>query len=141
MSYRESTRRISFDADASIAQYTGISGMPGAAAPNYGPMYSLVKLTGSHTIGLCTGAANEICDGILANKPQKLGTGASMSMRKAGGVENLIAGAGGVAAGNAVKSDANGHGVVAALPADVALVVGKAVEAAAAGAAFPLLFV
>lgn len=141
MSYRESTRRVSFKADASIALFTGISGMPGAASPNYGKAYSLVKLTGSGTVGLCTAAANEICDGVLVNKPQKLGTGATVSLRKAGGVENLIAGTGGVAAGDPIKSDANGHGVTATLPGDVALVVGKAVEAAAAGALFPLLFV
>lgn len=141
MSYRESTRRISFDADASIAQFTGISGMAGAASPNYGKLYSAVKLTGSHTIGLATGAANEICDGILVSKPQKVGTAATMSMRKGGGVENLFAGTGGVAANDPIKVDANGHGVTATLPGDAAAVIGKAVEAAAAGALFPLLFV
>lgn len=140
MSYQDTLRKISLDADASISTFTGISGMPGAASPNYGQMYSLLKLTGSHTVGLCTGAANEICDGVLQNKPQKLGTAATVAMRRAGGVTNLFAGSGGVAAGDPIKSDGSGHGITATLPGDVAKVVGKAVEAAAAGALFPMLF-
>lgn len=141
MSYQESLRCISLDADSSLAQYTGISGMPGAASPNYGHMYSAVKITGSHTCGLATGASNERILGVLQNKPQKLGTACKVAMRNAGGITNLVAGTGGVAAGDPVKVDASGHGITATLPGDVAVVIGYAVEAAAAAAIFPLMFV
>lgn len=141
MSYQESLKKISLDADASIAGFTGISGMPGAASPNYGKMYSALKITGSHTVGLATSSDIKIkVIGVLQNKPQKLGTAATVALRLAGGITNMIAGAGGVTAGDGIKLDVNGHGVTATPTTDDALVVGWAVESGAASSAFPMAF-
>lgn len=133
--YEETLRNISLDADASIAQYTGISGMPGSASPNYGHQFSWVKVTGDHTAGLCTQAANEVPLGVLQNKPQKLGTAATVAIA---GVSNIIAGTGGFAAGGRVKPDANGHAVAAATGD---LSYGVAIAAAVAGSVGPVFLV
>jgi len=133
VAYQEALKKISLDADASIAQYTGISGMPGAASPNYGHQYSFVRLTGSHTCGLVTDAATAAI-GVLQSKPQKVGTAATVAELAGGGVSYVIAGAA-VAAGDEITADANGHGITAAAGN---LSHGTAVEAAAAGALIPV---
>lgn len=106
MSYEESLKSISLDADASIGIYTGVPGMPGSAVPNSGMQYRFVKLTGSHTVGLCT-AATDVVVGILQNKPQKPGAAATVGIY---GVSNVIAGAA-VTAGTFVAPDSVGRAV------------------------------
>ena len=106
MSYEESLKSISLDADASIGIYTGVPGQPGSAVPNSGMMFRFVKLTGAHQVGLCT-AATDISVGILQNKPQKPGAAATVGVW---GVSNLVAGAA-VSAGTWVAPDSVGRGV------------------------------
>ena len=36
MSYEESLRSVSFNADSSLAVYTGVPNQPGSAKPHYG---------------------------------------------------------------------------------------------------------
>jgi Uncharacterized conserved protein (DUF2190) len=107
MSYEESLRSITLDADASIGIYTGVPGLPGSAAPNYGKQYTFVKVTGAHQAGLAV-AATDVIVGVLQNKPQKVGAAATVGIS---GVTNVISG-GPITAGNKVAPDANGKGVV-----------------------------
>lgn len=88
MSYEESLRSISLDADASVGIYTGVPGQPGSAVPNSGKQYCFLKITGSHQVGLCT-ATTDAAVGILQNKPQKPGAAATVGYS---GVSNVIAG-------------------------------------------------
>ena len=106
MSYEESLRSISLDADASLAVYTGVPGIPGSTDPNYGLMYRFVKVTGSHTVGLTT-ADTDIAIGVMQNKPQVTGQAATVAIR---GVSNVISGAA-VAAGALVSTDSTGRGI------------------------------
>jgi hypothetical protein len=141
MTYQETLKNVSMNADSSIGAFTGIEGMPGAASPIYGKLYCAVKITGSKTVGLCTSSDRKIqMVGVLQNKPQKIGTGATVALRLAGGVTNFFAGAGGVSAGDGIKLDANGHGVTATPTTDDALVIGWAVTAAVSGSVFPMMF-
>lgn len=128
MSYSEAQRRISLDADSSIGIYTGVPGLPGSTAPNGGKQFTFVKVTGAHIAGLCTAATNEQPIGILQNKPQVVGTAATVAID---GVSMLAVGTGGLVAGQGVKSDANGAGVTATLGTDRVLAI--AIETAAAG--------
>jgi hypothetical protein len=128
MAASEKVIRISLDADASIGIYTGPPGLPGSADPNYGKAGCFVKVTGEHTAGLCTAASNELPVGVLENKPQHVGDAASIAT---GGVTLIQAGTGGLTAGQAVKSDANGKGVAATVGTDRVLAV--CVRSAAAG--------
>lgn len=104
--YEEALKSISMDADASLGIYTGISGQPGSAVPNYGKMYSFVKVTGKHQVGSCTAATDGVI-GILQNKPQKPGAAATVGIS---GVSNVMCG-GTVAAGDLVAPDAAGKAV------------------------------
>lgn len=106
MSYEDTLRSISLDADATLAVYTGVPGQPGSAVPNYGMQYRFVKITGEHQVGLATAAGDPVA-GIMQNKPQKAGQAATVGL---GAVSNVIAG-GAVAAGAAVVPDANGRAV------------------------------
>ena len=133
--YDESIRSITLDADASIATYTGVPGLPGSADPNKGKQYCFVKVTGAHQAGLATAAANEIVVGVLQNKPQVTGAAATVALR---GV-SLVEAGGTITAGAAIKVNASGNGVAATLPADAALVVGVAVGGAASGQLCPVL--
>ena len=128
MAYDETQHRISLDADASIGIYTGVPGMPGSATPNGGKQYTFVKVTGSHTAGSVSAAGGDAI-GVLQNKPQKVGTAASIAIS---GVTLLIAGTGGLTAGQPVKSDAAGAGVVGTPGTDT--ILGTVIEAGAAGA-------
>lgn len=134
MSYQEALGKVSFDADASIALFTGINGAAGSASPNYGHLYSFVKLTGSHTVGLCTNVANERAVGVLQSKPQKTGTSCTVALLSKGGVSHVIAG-GTIAANDPIRADASGHAVKAV---STELAYGRAVEAAASGAVCPV---
>jgi len=113
MSFEESLRNVSLLADASVAGYTGVPGLPGSANPNGGDLYKLVKITGKHTVGLCT-ADTDLCIGVLQNKPQVTGQAATVAIR---GISNVIAGVNNLTAGTEVTSDASGR-VVAATTGD-----------------------
>jgi len=133
--YEESIRSITLEADASLAVYTGVPGLPGSASPNNGNQYCFVKVTGAHTCGLADTTANEVVIGVLQNKPQVTGAAATVAIR---GV-SLVEAGGNISAGNAIKVDASGNGVAATLPADAALVVGVAVGSGASGQLVPVL--
>jgi hypothetical protein len=105
--YEEVLTSISLSADSSIGVYTGVPAQPGSAVPNYGKMYSFVKVTGANQVGLCV-AATDLYIGVLQNKPQKPGAAATVGII---GVTNIIVGTGGVNAGDKVAPDANGHAV------------------------------
>jgi hypothetical protein len=107
MSYEESLKSISLDADASVGVYTGVPGQPGSATPNSGFQYRFVKITGAHQVGLCT-AGTDKAVGILQNKPQKPGAACTVGIF---GVSNVIAG-GAIPAGSLVGPDATGRAVV-----------------------------
>src|SRR5881392_110435 len=104
--YEEVLVNISLDADASLGIYTGVPGQPGSAAPNYGKMYTFVKVTGANQVGLAVAATDKIC-GILQNKPQKPGAAATVGIS---GVSNVVCG-GPVSAGDLVAPDAAGKAV------------------------------
>jgi len=87
--YDESVRKITLQADASLAVYTGPPGVPGSLDPNYGHQFQLVKLTGDHQVGLCTAITDAVI-GVLQNKPQKIGEAATVAI---GGVTLIQAGA------------------------------------------------
>jgi hypothetical protein len=130
MAYEETLRAITLDADASIGIYTGPPGVVGSAAPNYGKQYSFVTVTGSHTAGLASAAGDAV--GVLQNKPQGVGNGATVAVA---GISMVFAGSGGLTAGSEVEADANGHAV--AKTAGIGL--GVAIEGAAAGELCPVL--
>lgn len=89
MSYEETLRSISLDADSSLGIYTGVPGQPGSAVPNTGMQYRGIKLTGAHQVGLAT-AASDIIVGIIQNKPQRAGEPATVGIS---GVTNVMSGA------------------------------------------------
>ena len=109
MAFDESLRSISLNADASIAAYTGVPGLPGSADPNSGKQYRFVKVTGVQTVGLCT-ANTDASIGVVQSKPQVAGQAATVAIR---GVSFVISGAA-VTAGNEVTADAQGRAI--ALP-------------------------
>lgn len=109
MSYEDTLRSISLDADATLAVYTGVPGLPGSAVPNYGKQYCFVKITGEHQVGLAVAAGDAVV-GIMQNKPQKAGQAATVGL---GAVSNVMSG-GVISAGDKVVPDANGHAVTGA---------------------------
>lgn len=128
MSYDEGLRSITQIADASIGIFTGPPGMVGSAVPNSGKQFCFVKqVAGIQTVGLCTNAANEICGGVLQNKPQRVGDAATVAIA---GVSLVTAGAT-FTGGEPVKSSATGTAVVATPGTDV--VLGHAQTAGASG--------
>jgi hypothetical protein len=114
MSYEESLRSISLNADASLAVYTGVPNTPGSANPNYGFSYRFVKITGAHQVGLATTKATDMSVGVMQNKPQVTGQAATVAIR---GVTNVMAGAA-VAAGVAVTTDGTGRGILGVVGTD-----------------------
>lgn len=106
MAYEESVRSITLDADASIATYTGVPGLPGSADPNSGKQYCFVKVTGKHQAGLATAAADYIV-GVLQNKPQKVGAAATVAVD---GVVNIKVG-GAFVAGDPLKCHTDGTAI------------------------------
>ena len=108
MSYEESLRSITIEADASIGLFTGISGTPGAAKPIYGKQYHLLKVTGPNRVGHVT-AGTDVAIGVLQNKPQGTGHAATVAI---GGVTNVLTGAV-VTAGDLIAGDADGKAVTA----------------------------
>ena len=110
MSYDESLRTITLNADASLGIYTGVPGLPGSAVPNTGKMYCFVKVTGVRQCGLNV-AATVLSVGIMQNKPQVPGAAATVGIS---GVSNLQIGAA-VNAGDLVAANASGQGVTDAV--------------------------
>lgn len=108
MSYDEKVVNITLDADASLAVYTGPPGMPGSlASPNHGgKMYRFVKVTGPHTCGLATAAADQIV-GVLQSKPQVEGQACTVAIF---GVSQMVAGDE-ISAGDVITSDSTGRAV------------------------------
>lgn len=106
MSYEESLKSISLNADASIGIYTGVPGTPGSAVPNSGNQYKFVKITGAHVAGLAV-AATDVLAGVLQNKPQRVGAAATVAFS---GVSNVVIG-GAVTAGDKVAPDTQGRAV------------------------------
>ena len=104
MSYEESLRKVSLVADASVAGYTGVPGLPGSTQPNSGSIFRFVKVTDSNTVGLCTDGSADLSVGVLQNKPQVVGQAATVAVR---GISMVISG-GSVTAGAAVTADADG---------------------------------
>lgn len=122
MAYSETQKRISLDADSSLAVFTGVPGQPGAADPNSGNQFRFVKVAtaASHSAALATHAANEVVIGVVQNKPQYVGSAAEICIE---GATQLQVGTGGLTAGQIVKSDANGQGVAGTPGTDAALAV------------------
>jgi hypothetical protein len=131
MSYEESLRSITLEADSSIGIYTGPPGLPGSASPHGGKQYHFVKVTGRNTAGLA-GATGRVV-GVLQNKPQQAGGAATIGIR---GVTNVVAGEQ-IDAGEEVKPGAAGSAVVAAAGTGV----GVALQSAASGSLVPVLLV
>lgn len=111
MAFEQSIKSISLNADASLAQYTGVPGLPGSASPNAGKQYRFVKVTGDKQVGLVT-ANTDAAVGVMQNKPQNVGMAATVAIF---GVSFVVSGAGtganAIAAGAAVTSDSEGRAV------------------------------
>ena len=132
MSYEESLKSITLNADASLAVYTGVPGIPGAPGVNYGNQYRFVKVTGSRQCGLATAATDNVV-GVLQNKPQVTGQAATVGIF---GVTNVMASAA-IVAGATVTADAQGRAVTTATAADI---MGIALaDASGANALVPVL--
>lgn len=130
MAYEEGLKSLTFEADSSIAVFTGPPGLTGSADPNGGKQYYLVKLTGAKTVGLAVAAANERPLGVLQNKPQFTGEAATVAID---GVSKVEAG-GTITAGTGVKANASGKAVQwVAGTDDESLMVGFAVSAGVSG--------
>lgn len=114
MSYEESLRSVSLNADASLAVYTGVPNTPGAANPNYGFSYRFVKITGAHQVGLATTKATDLAVGVMQNKPQVTGQAATVGIR---GISNVMAGAA-VTVGSPVTTDGSGRGIIGVVGTD-----------------------
>jgi Uncharacterized conserved protein (DUF2190) len=114
MSYDESLKSITLNADASLAVYTGVPGLPGSPSPNYGLQYRFVKVTGAHTCGLCDDPTDDAM-GVMQSKPQVTGQAATVAIF---GVSNVMAGAA-ITAGALVTSDSTGRAVTTTTAADV----------------------
>ena len=104
MSYSEATRTHSAVADSSVAEYTGVAGMPGSPTSTAGKMGRFVRVTGKRQVGLVT-ANTQQAVGVLENKPQAVGDACTVVFS---GIASMVAG-GAIAAGDAVTSDATGR--------------------------------
>ncbi|HPJ18023.1 MAG TPA: DUF2190 family protein [Actinomycetota bacterium] len=131
MSYEESLRSVSFDADASIGIYTGPPGLPGSPSPHGAKQYHFVKVTGANQVGLA-GATDRVI-GVLQNKPQQAGAAATVGIR---GISNVVAGEA-IDAGEEVGPNASGAAAVAAAGDGI----GIALQDAASGSLVPVLLV
>lgn len=104
MSYEESLRSITLNADSSLAVYTGVPGQPGSADPHGGKQYHFVKVTGVHQVGLADADDTNVV-GVMQNKPQNTGNAATVGIR---GVSKVVCDAA-VTAGQSVKVSADGQ--------------------------------
>lgn len=126
MSYDENLKSLSFDADATVGIYTGISGLPGSAVPNGGQQYKALALTGKNQVGLgAVGGTNFI--GVLQNKPQRPGQACTVGVQ---GISLVLAG-GVIAAGDLLTTNAAGQFITNAVPGPASVSVARAVAPAA----------
>lgn len=131
--YEESIRSITLDADATLAVYTGVPGLPGSASPNSGNQYRFVSVTGAHQVGLADETTTPV--GVLQNKPQATGAAATVAIR---GISLVQAGAA-VTAGDEIVVDTDGTGVPSGTTGAGTTVVGIAVSGGADGVLVPVL--
>ena len=108
MAYEESIRSITLNADASLAQYTGVPGQPGSPTPHGGKQYHFVKVTGAHQCGLAD-ADDTTVVGVVQNKPQHVGNAATVAIR---GVSKVVSDAA-IAAGAEIRVSADGQATTA----------------------------
>ena len=134
MSYEESLRSITLNADASIGIYTGVPGLPGSADPNVGKQYCLVKVTGANQVGLST-AAGDATVGVLQNKPQQPGAAATVAIE---GVTNIQVGAA-FSAGDKIIADGQGRAIESAAPATDVVVGIALADGVTVGSIVPVL--
>ena len=109
MAYEESIRSVTLNADATLAEYTGVPGQPGSAVPNGGKQYHFVKITGVHQVGLADADDTDIV-GVVQNKPQVTGAAATVAIR---GVSKVYA-AGAITAGSKVYVNSVGRATATA---------------------------
>lgn len=133
-SYEESIRSITLDADATLALYTGVPGLPGSTDPNGGNQYRFVVVSGAHTCGLADNTDTLIA-GVVQNKPQVTGAAATVAIR---GISLVQAGAE-ITAGAAIVVDTDGKGVPSGHQGAGTTVVGVAVGSGASGTLVPVL--
>ena len=101
MAYEEGLRSITLNADQTLAFYTGVPGQPGSPSPHGAFQYCFVQVTGAKQVGLADGTATTV--GVLQNKPQTVGSAATVGVR---GVSKVVA-TGNINAGDPVKVDAS----------------------------------
>lgn len=106
MAFEESLRAVSLLADASVAGYTGVPGLPGSAQPNSGNQYTFVVVTDTNTVGLAT-SGSDLAIGVLQNKPQVTGQAATVAIR---GISKVVS-SGDVTVGAPVTADSDGRAV------------------------------
>lgn len=104
MAYEESLRSITLNADSSLAVYTGVPGQPGSANPHGGKQYHFVKVTGVHQVGIADAATTAVL-GVLQNKPQVVGQGATVGIRGVSKVVSDVA----ITAGDLIQVSADGQ--------------------------------
>lgn len=107
MAYEEVLKSITLNADSSLATYTGVPGLPGSAAPNYGKQYLFVKVSGVSTCGLAV-ADDGPCIGVLQNKPQYTNNAATVAVF---GVSKVFAGAAVTAGEDVMPEDVTGRAI------------------------------
>jgi hypothetical protein len=134
MSFEETLKSVSLLADASLAGYTGVPGLPGSAEPNDGEaLFRIVRVTAKHTVGITT-ADTQLSIGVCQSKPQVTGQACTVAIR---GISNVVAGVNNLTAGAEVTSDSTGRAVIATT-GDV--VIGVVLEASTTvGQLVPLL--
>lgn len=124
--YEESLRSVTLLSDSSIAVYTGPPGYIGSTEPNWGHIFTFVKITGKDTVGLAVDKANDHAIGVLQNKPQVVGQAATVAIR---GISAVRSGAGtdsaAIVPGSPVTADGSGRAILAD---DTDLVFGYALQ-------------
>ena len=104
MAYEESLRSITLNADATLATYTGVPGLPGSASPNGGKQYHFVKVTGVHQVGIANATDTSVV-GVLQNKPQVTGGAATVGIRGVSKVVSDVA----ITAGDRIQVSSDGQ--------------------------------
>ena len=107
MAYEEKIVAITLEAGSGLAVYTGVPGQPGSADPNGGNQYRFVEIA-TDGVRPASGAGESFVIGVLQNKPQFLGSAATVAIAGVSKVEageNISAGDK-VAAGSGGKAEA-----------------------------------
>ena len=110
MAYEETLQNVSLAADASIAVYTNVAGIPGTpsgtgSAGPAGFIYRFVKPTGKSQVGLVTANGDQAI-GVLQSKPQV--TGQSATVARAG-ISMVVSAGNTILAGDLITSDNAGR--------------------------------